>query len=204
VGKTRRLRSTIIHNCHNPVWIERANVYVADEAEDLTLEVKVRWWRVRPVWRCSSAVPRATAACLRTHTRSQHHRVVALCAVGPQDADVVGAELLGCATIPVDAIAGGQPYDAWLALTDKAGTAMGYTEKRSKQFTQARLHVSITYHPVGAQTEVCVCGVCVLCVGGSGHAGRCRSRPCMPRQHVHTHLPAPHPCLARSRRAPRA
>lgn len=42
VGKTRRLRSAIIQNSHNPVWNQRAIVYVADEADDLTLEVKVK------------------------------------------------------------------------------------------------------------------------------------------------------------------
>lgn len=42
VGKTRRLRSTIIQNSHEPVWNQRATVYLADEAEDLTVEVKVR------------------------------------------------------------------------------------------------------------------------------------------------------------------
>jgi hypothetical protein len=35
------------------------------------------------------------------------------CCCRAQDADVVGAELLGCATIPVDSIAGGQTFDEW-------------------------------------------------------------------------------------------
>jgi hypothetical protein len=42
VGKTRRLRSPIIQNSHNPVWNQKAIVYVADEAEDITVEIKVR------------------------------------------------------------------------------------------------------------------------------------------------------------------
>lgn len=41
VGPTRRLRSSFCNNTHNPVWNERARVYVADEAEELRLQVKV-------------------------------------------------------------------------------------------------------------------------------------------------------------------
>lgn len=44
VGKTRRLRSPIIQNSHNPVWNQRATVYVADEADDITVEIKVCTW----------------------------------------------------------------------------------------------------------------------------------------------------------------
>jgi hypothetical protein len=41
VGKTRRLRSPIIQSSHNPRWDQRATVYVADEADDITAEIKV-------------------------------------------------------------------------------------------------------------------------------------------------------------------
>jgi hypothetical protein len=41
VGKTRRLRSAIVQNNHHPVWNQRAVVYVADEADDITMEIKV-------------------------------------------------------------------------------------------------------------------------------------------------------------------
>lgn len=41
VGNTRRLRSSFCQSTHNPVWDERAEVYVADEAEELKIEVKV-------------------------------------------------------------------------------------------------------------------------------------------------------------------
>lgn len=42
VGKTRRLRSTIIQSTTNPEWNERAEVYVADEADTIKVEIKVR------------------------------------------------------------------------------------------------------------------------------------------------------------------
>lgn len=41
-----------------------------------------------------------------------------------QDADVVGADFLGQAIIPVSDVVGGQPYDAWLDLTDLTGATM--------------------------------------------------------------------------------
>lgn len=41
IGKTPRLRSTIIQSSHNPVWNQRAILYVADEADDITVEIKV-------------------------------------------------------------------------------------------------------------------------------------------------------------------
>lgn len=81
-----------------------------------------------------------------------------------QDADRVGAEFLGMATIPVKEVAGGQPYDQWLDLVDKTGQPVGYWER--KQFRQAKLHISITFRPVGAQVGA-GCGVCGLPVAGS-------------------------------------
>jgi hypothetical protein len=42
VGNTRRLRSSICQSTNDPVWNERVEVYVADEAEELRIEVKVR------------------------------------------------------------------------------------------------------------------------------------------------------------------
>jgi hypothetical protein len=68
-----------------------------------------------------------------------------------QDADRVGAEFLGMATIPAKAIVGGQPYDQWLDLVDKAGQPVGCWER--KKFTQAKLHISITFKPVGAKVS---------------------------------------------------
>jgi hypothetical protein len=41
VGSTRRLRTRFIVGTHNPQWNEQHEVYVADEAEQITLEVKV-------------------------------------------------------------------------------------------------------------------------------------------------------------------
>lgn len=40
VGSTRRLRTRFIPASHNPVWDERHEVYLADEAEELKIEVK--------------------------------------------------------------------------------------------------------------------------------------------------------------------
>eukprot|EP00882_Tetradesmus_deserticola_P024873 GHRQ01027215.1.p2 GENE.GHRQ01027215.1~~GHRQ01027215.1.p2 ORF type:complete len:112 (-),score=29.48 GHRQ01027215.1:318-653(-) len=41
IGSTRRLRTRFIVGTHNPDWHEQHEVYVADEAEQITLEVKV-------------------------------------------------------------------------------------------------------------------------------------------------------------------
>eukprot|EP00882_Tetradesmus_deserticola_P025421 GHRQ01027922.1.p1 GENE.GHRQ01027922.1~~GHRQ01027922.1.p1 ORF type:complete len:406 (+),score=151.50 GHRQ01027922.1:296-1513(+) len=40
IGSTRRLRTRFIVGTHNPDWHEQHEVYVADEAEQITLEVK--------------------------------------------------------------------------------------------------------------------------------------------------------------------
>lgn len=52
VGSTRRLRTRFIVGTHNPQWNEQHEVYVADEAEQLTLEVKVG--RRKPAHCCHS------------------------------------------------------------------------------------------------------------------------------------------------------
>jgi Ca2+-dependent lipid-binding protein len=41
VGSTRRLRTTIVTSTTDPVWEERFEVQVADEADQLTFEIKV-------------------------------------------------------------------------------------------------------------------------------------------------------------------
>lgn len=41
VGNTRRLRSSFCQSTHNPTWNERAEVFLADEAEELIVQVKV-------------------------------------------------------------------------------------------------------------------------------------------------------------------
>lgn len=38
-----------------------------------------------------------------------------------QDADIVGAEVMGIAIIPVDRIMGGKVYDEWIKLEDAMG-----------------------------------------------------------------------------------
>lgn len=41
VGSTRRLRTRIVAASQHPVWNEKHEVYLADEAEELKIEVKV-------------------------------------------------------------------------------------------------------------------------------------------------------------------
>jgi hypothetical protein len=69
-----------------------------------------------------------------------------------QDADRVGAEFLGMAVISVKEILGGQPYDQWLDLVDKTGAPVGCPD-RVKGLLQARLHISITFRPVGVKVS---------------------------------------------------
>eukprot|EP00879_Flechtneria_rotunda_P029307 GHRR01031655.1.p2 GENE.GHRR01031655.1~~GHRR01031655.1.p2 ORF type:complete len:100 (-),score=2.57 GHRR01031655.1:6-305(-) len=42
VGNTRRFRSSFVRSTHNPVWGECADICIADEADHLRVEVKVR------------------------------------------------------------------------------------------------------------------------------------------------------------------
>ncbi|WIA08753.1 hypothetical protein OEZ85_008176 [Tetradesmus obliquus] len=107
VGSTRRLRSSICQSTNDPVWNERVEVYVADEAEELRIEVK--------------------------------------------DADIVGAEYMGQASIPVEMIIGGKLFDKWLKLEDQMGKPIGITEKVSRRWTPSKVRVSIKYIPVGSE-----------------------------------------------------
>lgn len=79
-----------------------------------------------------------------------------------QDADRVGAEFLGMAVIPVKEIISGQPFDQWLNLVDKAGAPISCYDRATKKQVQSRLHISITFRPVGVKVGVCmwwcVCG----------------------------------------------
>jgi hypothetical protein len=49
---------------------------------------------------------------------------VYVCVSCLQDADVVGADFLGQAVIPVSSIINGQLHDEWLQLTDATGAPM--------------------------------------------------------------------------------
>lgn len=75
------------------------------------------------------------------------------CAAGLQDADRVGAEFLGLAKIPVKDFISGAPYDQWLDLVDRAGQPVMYADRVTKGSRQARLHMSITYRPVGVKVS---------------------------------------------------
>jgi len=201
VGKTRRLRSPIIQNSHNPVWNQRATVYVADEADDITVEIKVCTWagphnkRLRgqllecravmqrqlllPRWLQQVVWPSPTSprlcfsSMLLWHSRAHRACLVKqirwlwwlrasllavrlvnpACAAGLQDADRVGAEFLGLAKIPVKDFISGAPYDQWLDLVDRAGQPVMYADRVTKGSRQARLHMSITYRPVGVKVS---------------------------------------------------
>lgn len=65
----------------------------------------------------------------------------------------MGAEFLGMARIPVKDIIGGQTLDQWLDLVDKMGAPVGCIDKSSKKTRQARLHVTITFRPVGTKVR---------------------------------------------------
>lgn len=67
-----------------------------------------------------------------------------------QDADVVGADFLGEATIPVAEIIGGQPWDKWLHLTDSGGRPLTRRDARGDS-APSRVHLSIHYKPVGQE-----------------------------------------------------
>lgn len=71
-----------------------------------------------------------------------------------QDADVVGAEELGQATLPVSHILEGHVFSGWLPLTDQSGKAVGYTDSLTKKFDQARVRLSIRYIPVDNKVRV--------------------------------------------------
>eukprot|EP00879_Flechtneria_rotunda_P013406 GHRR01013996.1.p1 GENE.GHRR01013996.1~~GHRR01013996.1.p1 ORF type:complete len:724 (+),score=209.94 GHRR01013996.1:247-2418(+) len=108
VGNTRRVRSRFIQGTHNPVWNERHEVYVADEADQLKIEIK--------------------------------------------DADIIGADFLGQAIIPVSEVVNGEQWDKWLDLTDTNGNPMkGKHVSGDRQ--QSRAHISIRYEPVGTKDE---------------------------------------------------
>lgn len=63
----------------------------------------------------------------------------------------MGAEFLGMARIPVKDIIGGETLDQWLDLVDKMGAPVGCIDKSTKKTRQARLHVTITFRPVGTK-----------------------------------------------------
>lgn len=65
-----------------------------------------------------------------------------------QDADLVGAEYLGHASIPVTRILDGRIYDDWLPLTDQQGKPVGHTDKLSRDFEQAAVRLTIRFEPV--------------------------------------------------------
>jgi hypothetical protein len=67
---------------------------------------------------------------------------------------VVGAEQLGCATIPAKSLLGSQEQHLVLPLTDAAGKPVGRTHKASGRFEQATLELSIKYNTV-EQTVSC-------------------------------------------------
>jgi hypothetical protein len=79
----------------------------------------------------------------------------------------VGAEFLGMARIPVKDIIGGQTLDQWLDLVDKMGAPVGCIDKSTKKTRQARLHVTITFRPVGTKVG-----------GGLGCRSACHGAAC--------------------------
>jgi hypothetical protein len=69
-----------------------------------------------------------------------------------QDADVVGADFLGQAVIPVGDIIGGQPFDQWLDLTDYSGQQL-FCKDKTGDHEPSRVHISIQYKPVGSEVR---------------------------------------------------
>lgn len=135
----RRLRTRFIEATHNPVWNERHEVYLADEADTIKLWVKVggaraggsrstagvrfelaeaSHWVVQQRW---------TLPVLSTDTHLSSLLIPppsCVLLVMCQDADVVGADFLGQALIEVASITDGQVHDLWLDLTDATGAPM--------------------------------------------------------------------------------
>lgn len=65
VGNTRRLRTRFIPATHHPVWNEEHEVYVADEADEIKIEVKVSmgcFQQCSMIARCSACRP-GTSPC---------------------------------------------------------------------------------------------------------------------------------------------
>lgn len=71
-----------------------------------------------------------------------------------QDADIVGAEYLGQASIPVSSILDGRVFDDWLHLTDPAGKPVGRVDKLSKEFEQAAVRLTVKYLPVSKEVRL--------------------------------------------------
>eukprot|EP00878_Enallax_costatus_P010831 GHUV01011310.1.p1 GENE.GHUV01011310.1~~GHUV01011310.1.p1 ORF type:complete len:894 (+),score=260.77 GHUV01011310.1:345-3026(+) len=67
-----------------------------------------------------------------------------------QDADVVGADFLGQAVIPVSEVIDGKVLDTWLELTDTAGNVR-YHQELDGDKKPSRVHITIQFVPVGAE-----------------------------------------------------
>eukprot|EP00878_Enallax_costatus_P045351 GHUV01054542.1.p1 GENE.GHUV01054542.1~~GHUV01054542.1.p1 ORF type:complete len:126 (-),score=31.28 GHUV01054542.1:2-379(-) len=79
----------------------------------------------------------------------------ACCCVLLQDADIMGAEYLGQATIPISSILQGRVFRDWLLLSDTAGKPVGRTDKLKGVFEQAAVRLTIKYTPVGNEVGLC-------------------------------------------------
>jgi hypothetical protein len=76
-----------------------------------------------------------------------------VCARNVQDADLVGAEVLGQALLPASALLQESGFDGWLPLTDAAGKPVGITSHSSGLFQQASVRLTLTFTPVTTQTQ---------------------------------------------------
>jgi hypothetical protein len=69
-------------------------------------------------------------------------RLLCAAVVAPQDADIVGAEYMGQASIPVEMIIGGKTFDKWLKLEDQMGK-VGSNSSSSSALHETRMqHVA--------------------------------------------------------------
>ena len=69
-----------------------------------------------------------------------------------QDADVVGADFLGQAVIPVSEVVGGKVLDTWVELTDTAGNVR-YHQELDGDKRPSRVHITLQFVPVGAEVR---------------------------------------------------
>lgn len=181
VGNTRRLRTRFIHSTHNPVWNEKHEVYLADEANEIKIEVKVsrisQQRNKQGSTICCACIgifqvqaldalglPRSAGSQAAVTTMPSRscitstgvHKASSLLImpllVYLQDADVVGADYLGEAVIPVSDILGGQVLDRWYELTDSGGNVRYHKELDGDQ-KPSRVHVTMQFVPVGAEVR---------------------------------------------------
>ena len=77
-----------------------------------------------------------------------------------QDADVVGADFLGQAVIPVSDIIGGQLFDGWLDLTDSSGNQLYGVEFIEGDKRPSRVHITMQFKPVDAEVRKQLVATC--------------------------------------------